>query len=478
MIANFTINTYNVTPSAGTGGTISPNNAQVVNYGSTKAFTLTASTGYSIGTTTGTCPAGTLSGSTYTTGAITANCTVIANFTINTYNVTPSVGTGSGTISPSNVQVVNYDSNKAFTLTPSTGYSIGTTTGTCGGTLSGSTYTTGAITANCTVIANFTQMTGTLTPATISCTILSGASTCTVNLNWSITNPIGTPTAITATGMTNVNVTTTLTSPQSGTATGLVVPYPGRTFYLYNDAIQLDSSVATATCAANTTWNGTICSPNQEALTVTPAGTGTGTVTSSPAGISCGADCSQSYNYNTAVVLTATPTTGSTFTGWTGACTGTGTCSLTMTAAKAVTATFSQLVMTGTLTPPTSSCIILSGASTCTVNLNWSITNPIGTPTAIAAVGMTNVNVTNTISPSFQSGTANGLVVPYLGRTFYLYNDALSLATSSATATCTSGTSWNGSICSSSPNGMSECPAPSLHPSPPVSFYPEQVLVR
>ncbi len=165
VTATFTLNTYTVTPSAGTGGTISPNNAQVVNYGSTKAFTLTPSTGYSIGTTTGTCPAGTLSGSTYTTGAITANCTVIANFTINTYNVTPSAGTG-GTISPNNAQVVNYGSTKAFTLTASTGYSIGTTTGTCpAGTLSGSTYTTGAITANCTVIANFTINTYTVTPS-------------------------------------------------------------------------------------------------------------------------------------------------------------------------------------------------------------------------------------------------------------------------------------------------------------------------
>ncbi len=60
---------------------------------------------------------------------------------------------------------------------------------------------------------------------------------------------------------------------------------------------------------------------------------------------------------------------------------------------------------------------------------------------------MTNVNVTNTISPSFQSGTANGLAVPYAGRTFYLYNNAVSLATSLSTATCTSGTSWNGSTC-------------------------------
>ena len=167
VIANFTINTYTVTPSVNGGnGTISPSTAQTVNYDTTQSFTLTPNTGYSIGTVGGTCPAGTLSGSTYTTGAVTGNCTVIANFTINTYTVTPSVNGGNGTISPSTAQTVNYDTTQSFTLTPNTGYSIGTVGGTCpAGTLSGSTYTTGAVTGNCTVIANFTINTYTVTPS-------------------------------------------------------------------------------------------------------------------------------------------------------------------------------------------------------------------------------------------------------------------------------------------------------------------------
>ena len=69
-------------------------------------------------------------------------------------------------------------------------------------------------------------------------------------------------------------------------------------------------------------------------LTVTKAGTGSGTVTSSPAGISCGADCSQPYNPATVVTLTKAATAGSTFTGWSGACTGTGACQVTMSAAS------------------------------------------------------------------------------------------------------------------------------------------------
>ncbi|MBK7660167.1 MAG: PQQ-binding-like beta-propeller repeat protein [Betaproteobacteria bacterium] len=76
------------------------------------------------------------------------------------------------------------------------------------------------------------------------------------------------------------------------------------------------------------------------ALTVTRAGTGTGNVLSAPAGIDCGAACTANFNSGASVTLTATPTAGSTFAGWSGACTGAGTCIVTMDAAKSVTATF------------------------------------------------------------------------------------------------------------------------------------------
>ena len=75
-------------------------------------------------------------------------------------------------------------------------------------------------------------------------------------------------------------------------------------------------------------------------LTVSKTGSGAGTVTSSPTGINCGTDCTEAYANNTVVTLTASPTAGSTFAGWSGACTGTGTCAVTMNAAKTATATF------------------------------------------------------------------------------------------------------------------------------------------
>jgi hypothetical protein len=150
--------TYTVTPTAGTGGTISPTTSQIINSGNKTSFTVAPKSGYKIAAVTG-C-AGTLSGSTYTTGAITANCTVSASFAASsatTYTVTPSAGTG-GSISPTNGQTVSSGSATSFTVAANSGYKIASVTG-CAGTLSGNTYTTGAITASCTVAATFSAST-------------------------------------------------------------------------------------------------------------------------------------------------------------------------------------------------------------------------------------------------------------------------------------------------------------------------------
>ncbi|MBI4740001.1 MAG: DUF1566 domain-containing protein [Betaproteobacteria bacterium] len=78
------------------------------------------------------------------------------------------------------------------------------------------------------------------------------------------------------------------------------------------------------------------------ALNVTRYGSGSGTIASSTGGINCGSTCSASFSSGTVVTLTATPASGSTFSGWGGACSGTGSCQVTMGAAQSVTATFAQ----------------------------------------------------------------------------------------------------------------------------------------
>ena len=87
-------------------------------------------------------------------------------------------------------------------------------------------------------------------------------------------------------------------------------------------------------------------------LTVSKAGTGSGKVTSSPAGIDCGSTCSASYTSGTSVALTAAPDSGSVFAGWSGACSGTGTCTVAMMSTyEPVTATFNASAGSVTVTP-------------------------------------------------------------------------------------------------------------------------------
>ncbi len=85
------------------------------------------------------------------------------------------------------------------------------------------------------------------------------------------------------------------------------------------------------------------------AVTLTVSKTGSGTIGSNPAGIDCGSTCSTSYAAGTAVVLTATPATGSSFAGWGGACSGAGSCALTVNQNQSVTASFSS---SASPTPP------------------------------------------------------------------------------------------------------------------------------
>lgn len=151
-----------VTPSAGANGTISPNTAQTAFLGTTLSFTVTPDAGFSA-VVGGSC-GGALTGNTYTTNALSSNCTVDATFVATpTFTVTPSA-TGSGTISPNVPVSVLSGGTTQFTVTPSPGFST-SVAGTCGGNLVGTTFTTNSISADCTVEATFTQITYTVTPS-------------------------------------------------------------------------------------------------------------------------------------------------------------------------------------------------------------------------------------------------------------------------------------------------------------------------
>ena len=86
-------------------------------------------------------------------------------------------------------------------------------------------------------------------------------------------------------------------------------------------------------------------------LHVNKSGNGSGSVTTPDDAINCGATCSATFPWNSTVELTATPDPSSTFGGWSGDCSGSGTCSVTMSAPRDVTAAFTLKSFTITLSP-------------------------------------------------------------------------------------------------------------------------------
>jgi hypothetical protein len=93
------------------------------------------------------------------------------------------------------------------------------------------------------------------------------------------------------------------------------------------------------------TVTATFFTPEGATLTISKRNTnnGTGTVTSVPEGINCGSTCKWPFSPGDMVTLTAEPQQGtSSFTGWGGACSGAGTCSVTMNSNTTVSASFSS----------------------------------------------------------------------------------------------------------------------------------------
>lgn len=120
-------NEFTVTVIAPANGTITPG-TQVVAYGETPSFTIAPNAGYSIATVT-------LNGAnvTFTTDAagnavvtlpaVTANVTLAATMSQNTYNIVATAG-ANGSITPAGTTTVNYGDNRTYTISANAGYSI------------------------------------------------------------------------------------------------------------------------------------------------------------------------------------------------------------------------------------------------------------------------------------------------------------------------------------------------------------------
>ncbi len=300
-------------------------------------------------------------------------------------SVTPA-GTGSGTVSssPSGISCpstcsANFASGTVVTLTAAVGSGSTfagwsgacTGTGTCSVTMSAAKSVTATFNATVTTFALSVTLAGTgagtvsSSPTGISC-----PSTCSANFN---SGAVVTLTEVVGSGSTFAG--------WSGACTG-------------TGTCSVTMSAAKSVTA---TFNATVTT---FALSVTLAGTGAGTVSSSPTGISCPSTCSANFNSGAVVTLTEVVGSGSTFAGWSGACTGTGTCSVTMSAAKSVTATFNSSSSPAVTLTPTS----LNFGTVAT-----GVTSPVKTVTlknsGKAALTITSIAITGTDVGDFPETT-------------------------------------------------------------------------
>jgi len=333
---------WTVTPSAGAGGTINPSTPVTVNNGSTTTFTVTPNNGY-VASVGGTC-GGNLNGTTFTTNAITANCTVSATFTTSpppppppgTFTLTvtpPSNGTvtGPGITCPGDCsETYSSGTGVSLTATPASDYSFGGWGGDCA---FAGTATTCTLTMTASKAVSVTFNPPPPPPGTFSLTVaLNGSVDGIVTSNQGGINCGGVNTGICTTTLTNgasVTLTATPTSPTTFGGWGGDCAFAG--------TATTCTLTMTASKAVSVTFNPPPPPPGTFSLTVTPPSNGS--VTGS--GISCPGDCSEPYSSGASVSLTANPNPGYSFGGWGGDCAGQGNpCPLTMTAAKSVTATF------------------------------------------------------------------------------------------------------------------------------------------
>jgi hypothetical protein len=147
-------------------------------------------------------------------------------------------------------------------------------------------------------------------------------------------------------------------------------------------------------------------------LTVTKAGVGSGSITSNPPGINCGVVCSVVFPLNRSVTLIAAPDAGSVFDGFPD-CSG-GTCTITMDAARAVTATFSasvpnnhnNLLPTATIAAPSNGSTSTQGSFITFAGTGWDATD--GALTDGALIWHSNADGLIGTGASFTSSLSTG----------------------------------------------------------------------
>jgi len=309
VTATFAIDTFTITPSTGSNGSISPSTTQIVDYGSNLTFTISPSTGCHVSSILVDGAPATLTTAAYAFTNVTAGHTIAATFAIDMYTIVASADLG-GNISPSGNVTVNHGASQSFTINPGTGYHVldilvdGSSVGAV------TSYTFMNLTENHTIAVTFA-----INPITIS--------------TYTLTYTAG------------ANGTISGTSPQTvnqGASSTAVTATPNGGYHFVSWS---DGSLTAARTDTNVTVNVNVSASfainiNIHRYTLTANVSGSGSVAKSLD--------QPSYTHGTSVQLKATPATGWHFVGWSGDLSGTtNPATITMDVSKTVTATYAPL---------------------------------------------------------------------------------------------------------------------------------------
>ena len=272
------------------------------------------------------------------------------------------------------------------------------------------------------------------------------------------------------------------TEPTAGTVSGPTGgPFTVSGTHTYSAAGAYGVNVSLTDTVDNSTYQASPgsaqVSSGQLNYVLTVSLSGSGSVTSTDGVINCPGTCGNSYPSNTPVTLNATPAPGWSFAGWSGACSGTGSCNVTMTQDLSVTAAFTQSQGFFSLTVFTdgSGTVIstdgfINCPGTCVhtyatntpVTLNATATQGstfAGWSGACSGTGSCNVTITQNLSviATFSGGAQQDMSLHNFGSDSDGQNPTASLISDSAGnlygTTSGGGTNHKGTVFKLSPNG-------------------------
>jgi hypothetical protein len=461
-----TVVSTNLAPDVVDCGTATTDCSTVQDFNTLVNLQATADTGFVFANWTGTSLCSVGAGATNPTCSfqIQGNVTATPNFRAGTAVTLTKSGNGMGTVTAKG------------TLSPATV--------SCGPTCTSTTFAAFdakpvALTATAAVGSRFVDFTGDCMSTSSPCSFIPAGANDSVNTQFVLrqftlrvlNRTAGTVTSTTPSGIINCGLGgSNCTQDLEFNTQVVLVATPNADAIFVNWTGAPCNGSANATCAFRVPAAAVTLTPNYRARTVinvAKTGNGSGLVTSVPAGINCGTDCTEPILDNVAVKLTAAPSLGSSFAGFSGACvSNTSTCTFVPAgASQNISAQFvlQQFTLTttnrpeGSVASTTPSGIIDCGSSgaDCTEVLNFATAVSLqATPTpgfvftswtgdAVCSGKVTPTcsfpvpNRNFTVTPNYRPGTTVTLTKSGTGHGTVAAKGTLSPTTVSCGPTCT-----------------------------------------